>query len=482
MEKLHELEKEKKPTDADAAFREHIMKKWKKLNAVQTHNAKEYNEEIIKKKQLDLAVLAGEVLKLDKQNKEDNEDEEEDNGPKLTEFPIMQPTQQDNEDDDEEGEEDENSGLENVRVSNKAYAQTKVNDFICSLLAAISTGCCIVSEELNYYNKEEAGDESDMLLYFSLGITGFLIIFIIIDYALLIRWMQTKLLLTEIDNICTTGLWKTMVFECVLVLIQPLPWLKSYNYEEEFNSTTIGIEFPVNDVLIFFMVMIRLYMPIRTILSQSFYTDPRAQRVCSIYGCYADYQFALKSIMIENSWMLLIMALIISLTAISYSVRLFERHVDPDLEFMSTAMWYTLITMTTVGYGDYFAQSHMGRFVGIITAFWGVFVVSLFVVSIQNILNYDSPEQKSYNLLKRLETKELMRLHAANMLRAKYKIKMKRNQQGGSTLSDEAFWDRKYREHRTYFKQVSKAYRNIGDVDSELENVKNSVEMLMKEI
>jgi len=131
--------------------------------------------------------------------------------------------------------------------------------------------------------------------------------------------------------------------------------------------------------------------------------------------------------MIENSWLLLILSLIISLSAISYNIRLFERHVNDDLQNMTSAMWLTLITMTTVGYGDFYAKSHMGRFVGIITAFWGVFVVSLFVVSIQNILNYDSPESKSYNLLKRLDTKEQMRLHAANMLRAKYKIKIKRN-------------------------------------------------------
>ena len=325
-------------------------------------------------------------------------------------------------------------------------------------------------------------DEADRLLYISIGLTFFLVVFVIFEYSLHIRWLQTKMMLTEIDNIFTTGLWKQMLVEIFLVLVQPLPWLHGYTYTEAFNSFTIGIEFPINNVLIFFMVMFRLQLPIRTLLSQSFYTDPRSQRVCSIYGCKADYQFALKSIMIENSWLLLILSLIISLSAISYNIRLFERHVNEDLQNMTSAMWLTLITMTTVGYGDFYAKSHMGRFVGIITAFWGVFVVSLFVVSIQNILNYDSPESKSYNLLKRLDTKEQMRLHAANMLRAKYKIKIKRNQEEGSTLDDEAFWDRKYREHRQLFKQVQKAYRNIGDADSELENVKNSVEMLMKEI
>jgi len=40
MEELERLEKDKKPTDADAAFSAHIMNKWKKVNAAHTLKAK----------------------------------------------------------------------------------------------------------------------------------------------------------------------------------------------------------------------------------------------------------------------------------------------------------------------------------------------------------------------------------------------------------------------------------------------------------
>ena len=51
-----------------------------------------------------------------------------------------------------------------------------------------------------------------------------------------------------------------------------------------------------------------------------------------------------------------------------------------------------MITMLTVGYGDFYAKSHMGRLVSIIIAFWGVFYTSLFVVALLNILDFGSPE------------------------------------------------------------------------------------------
>jgi len=60
------------------------------------------------------------------------------------------------------------------------------------------------------------------------------------------------------------------------------------------------------------------------------------------------------------------------------------------------AMWNVLITMTTIGYGDYFPISHCGRVVAIITAFWGVLDTSLFVLACVNITTFTSSENKAY--------------------------------------------------------------------------------------
>jgi hypothetical protein len=78
--------------------------------------------------------------------------------------------------------------------------------------------------------------------------------------------------------------------------------------------------------------------------------------------------------------------------------------------------------MTTVGYGDYYMMSHCGRVIGICSAFWGVFFTSMFVVSLTNSLDFDSSEQKAFNLLYRLQLKERQKIEACGMLATKYKI------------------------------------------------------------
>lgn len=62
--------------------------------------------------------------------------------------------------------------------------------------------------------------------------------------------------------------------------------------------------------------------------------------------------------------------------------------------------------MTTVGYGDFYPKTNIGRMVGIVIAFWGVFIVSLFVVSLSTMLDFDPGEKKAFDLYERLEAKE----------------------------------------------------------------------------
>jgi hypothetical protein len=69
-------------------------------------------------------------------------------------------------------------------------------------------------------------------------------------------------------------------------------------------------------------------------------------------------------------------------------------------------MWLIVLTMTTVGYGDFFPQTHMGRFVVVIACFWGVFLVSMMVVTLTDSSEFTKGERRAYEILSRLKAKE----------------------------------------------------------------------------
>lgn len=63
----------------------------------------------------------------------------------------------------------------------------------------------------------------------------------------------------------------------------------------------------------------------------------------------------------------------------------------------------------------------MGRIVGVLICFWGVFIVSFFVVTLNNMLTFSANEEKAYNILLRLHYKGELKKRATLVLSSAYK-------------------------------------------------------------
>jgi len=61
----------------------------------------------------------------------------------------------------------------------------------------------------------------------------------------------------------------------------------------------------------------------------------------------------------------------------------------PNLEFSTipNSMWYTLITMTTVGYGDVVARTPVGKTIAIGMIFAGAYLTALLIAVQSNLLS-----------------------------------------------------------------------------------------------
>ena len=66
---------------------------------------------------------------------------------------------------------------------------------------------------------------------------------------------------------------------------------------------------------------------------------------------------------------------------------------------MVSCMWNVIITLGTVGYGELFPKTLFGRMVAILICFWGIIILSIFVVTINSFLEFSINEDKSYSLL-----------------------------------------------------------------------------------
>ena len=70
---------------------------------------------------------------------------------------------------------------------------------------------------------------------------------------------------------------------------------------------------------------------------------------------------------------------------------------DQDyLKDLVNSVWESILTMTTVGYGDFVPNENYGRFICVIACILGLLLVSVIVVSLAIISEFSDEEKKAY--------------------------------------------------------------------------------------
>ena len=64
------------------------------------------------------------------------------------------------------------------------------------------------------------------------------------------------------------------------------------------------------------------------------------------------------------------------------------------------AIWLSVITMTTVGYGDLTPFTTIGRWITIILCIWGSFVLALFTIMMEAMFELQSQEVMALRQIK----------------------------------------------------------------------------------
>ena len=214
------------------------------------------------------------------------------------------------------------------------------------------------------------------------------------------------------------------LIESFLALIHPSFIGKDRYFTTKKTIYRTETKYEVNDILLL-ICLLRIYIFIRYYISTSQYNTPRSQRIAKLIGGNLNRLFVVKCLIIKNPFKFLI---VISLSIIlvgSFMLRIAEspayeepteegEYNDNDYRKFENCIWNVMITMTTVGYGDYYPITLIGRLVNVFLSIAGTLLTSYMVVFLQNELVFTDNEDMAFNFREKSVLKEKFEQKAAN--------------------------------------------------------------------
>jgi hypothetical protein len=301
----------------------------------------------------------------------------------------------------------------------------KDDDTFISFTVMLTIVLVLIENEIFY---EDGNEESILVTYIR-----FMVIFISITTTVWVTRRYSMTLNNEIlecrysasDSLFTTGLWKYALIELIITCICPYPFLN-----ETFTITQMGFEMEYSwDAVLTIFCLMRFYMMSRLFFHYSKYSKVRAEYVCSLNGVKIDTTFALKSQLQESPFTTVCALFFILSIVCSVLSRIVERpdrvyteeHIEEfdiesedilnesKLKLFTDNLWMIIVTSTTVGYGDFYPATHLGRGIALAACIISSVYIGLLISAIQFQINHTPKQLIIYSLLTKASRKEELR-------------------------------------------------------------------------
>ena len=283
-----------------------------------------------------------------------------------------------------------------------------------------------------------------------------------------------------------SGHFIAMIFElCVTWVIPVESWsnivFQNFNYEK--NLVTF---YKLNDLLTLAMNF-RLIIVLDIILRNQKYSSLAMLKILEKYQIEINVLFILKCLMKKRPYTIFIWALLVSIFLFTYGIRICEMPLAIKLENSSfqsyvTIVWMVIITMTTVGYGDYTPKTIPGRILCFFLCIWGIFLMSLIVIILFQSLELNFEEKQALVTFNKLEAKKQLHESAVSLIGSWY-----RQKKGSRTLEVVEEHKRAFRSHRLdfvlnehsgfdyFFEKVSMYLENMSENVQKLKSLKEEL-------
>jgi len=260
----------------------------------------------------------------------------------------------------------------------------------------------------------------------------------------------------------------------------------------DFSGTVLLGRFTYSiDGIISIITLAKSYLVLKLYVHFSPWTSERAAKVCAKYKCQANVSFAIKAELKKRPYMMLGILMGVTIIYLGFAIRTFEapyrdKNGDKpsfDFTYLANSFWLIIITMTTVGFGEGYPETHLGRTIGVISCIIGMLLVSLMVVSLTVASEFTAEESKAFYILKRIYANDNAKEKAANVIKTIFRLRKTLKSKNAKRIAEKFVMLTKLKKQISIFKndyRIANA-QNLP-IDEMLKNLQEKLETDINDI
>lgn len=179
--------------------------------------------------------------------------------------------------------------------------------------------------------------------------------------------------------------------------------------------------------------MLRVIFVFKAYFGYSNYRTQFCKKICNEHRFYPGNWFILKLKLVRQPVITVMSLFVASVIIFSMLFLIFETEyiMTASLESIDrpvfTSIYFTMVTLSTIGYGDYSPSSLEGRIVIMMASIWGAILLSLFVTVVSGLFDMSSDEQKAIELvdISREAVKVIFKAFSYHKTKRKYYLQFK---------------------------------------------------------
>lgn len=245
----------------------------------------------------------------------------------------------------------------------------------------------------------------EILRFITSSTTLLVIILIVFHYEVKKNFLIFKHEIPFNSSIFSKNLIIPMIIEIIVIAIHTPPYFNGMTFKIATtgpNSETVEI---YADLLISVLILSRVYLLCKFYANYSKWGDVFASRVCNESNAKSGIVFTIKAGIKEHPFLSVIIVFILSIMILGYGFRNTEisfvknmpHEYFQDWTHIENGFWFMCNTLLSIGYGDYYPTTILGRIIAFVACIWGILLESLLVIAITSAMDLNPKEEAAYN-------------------------------------------------------------------------------------